>query len=339
MSKQLRWGVLGTAAIGRDQVIPAIQGSANGRVVAVASRNAEQARAFAKAMDIGRASASYEALLSDPEVDALYIPLPNSMHAEWAIRAAEAGKAVLCEKPLALTAAEAQRIADAFAARRVALMEGFMYRFHPQNQRVLALIAEGAIGEVREVRAHLSVAIMNPPDPANVRFQAELGGGTLLDMGCYAVNIARRVFGEEPKRALGWWDIAPRFQVDITAAGILEFSRGRMAYVSCSFVEGGQGTYVVVGSEGVIEVPRAIIPGMGTRAAEGLVIVVDADGKRREERFAPANQYRLMAEAFASAVLSGQAVPYPPRDAVQNMKVLDALAKAARSGRIKDVAP
>jgi D-xylose 1-dehydrogenase (NADP+, D-xylono-1,5-lactone-forming) len=337
VSKRLRWGVLGTAAIARTQVIPAIQGSANGTVVAIASRDAQSARSFAEALAIDRSSASYEALLDDPEVDAVYIPLPNSLHAEWAIRAAKAGKAILCEKPLAANAADAQRIVDACALHKVALMEGFMYRFHPQNRRVRELIAQGAIGEVREVRAHLSVAIMDPLDVGNVRLQSALGGGALLDMGCYSVNIARMIFGGEPKRVLATSDIDPRFNVDVSTAGILEFSAGRIAYVSCSFLAGGQGAYTVVGTEGTIEVPRAIIPGMGTRAPEGLVILIDADGKRKEEQFPPANQYRLMTEAFATAVLSGGSVPFPPEDAVNNLRVLDALASAARSGNAQDV--
>jgi predicted dehydrogenase len=337
MATRLRWGVLGAAEIGRTQVIPAVQGSANGTVVALASRDVERARGYAQGLGISRVHATYEALLGDPEVDAVYIPLPNALHAEWAIRAAEAGKAVLCEKPLATTADGAQSVLDVCARHRVALMEGFMYRFHPQNQRVRELIAQGIVGEVREVRAHLSVALMNPPDPANVRLQPALGGGALLDMGCYTVNIVRMVFGDEPRRVLASWEIDPRFGVDVTTAGILEFSNGRIASVSCSFVAGGQGTYTVIGTEGTIEVPRAIILGMDTRAPEGIVIIVDADGNRREERFAPTNQYRLMAEAFASAVLSGQPVPFPAQDAVRNLHVLDALAAAARSGHAQDV--
>ena len=303
----LRWGVLGTAGIARSQVVPAIQGSSNGRVTAVASRDPERSAEFAAAFGIDNVFASYEALLASPNVDAVYIPLPNAMHAEWAIRAADAGKAVLCEKPLALNAAEARRVADRFAAGNVPLMEGFMYRFHPQNVHALKLVREGAVGDVREVRAHLSVDIM--ADAAgNVRFDKTLGGGSLLDMGCYAVNAARRFLGE-PVAAMAWFDLDPAAGIDLAATAILEFPDDR------------------------VDVPRAFIPGLGSRVAEGLVVVSDPDGRRSETLFEPANHYRLMAEAFADAVLSGEPVPYPPEDAVQNMRALDAIAASALSGR------
>jgi predicted dehydrogenase len=242
-------------------------------------------------------------------------------------------QAVLCEKPLAVDADAAARIVDAFRKKGVPLMEGFMYRFHPQNRHVLGLIARGAIGEVREVRAHLSVRIMDPPDPGNIRFKPELGGGSLLDMGCYAINVARRVFGEEPRAVAGSLYVDPALGVDISASAILEFENGRSALVSSSFKAGGQGTYQVVGSKGTIEVPRALLPGMGTRLAEGLVILMDEDGRRSETRFEPVDQYQLMVEAFSEATLSGKPVPYDPVDAVMNLRVCDAIVASHRSGK------
>ena len=337
MVGQVRWGVLGTAGIARGQVIPAIQGSSNGHVAAVAGRDLGQTKQFANDIGIPRALNGYQALLDDPEIDAIYIPLPNSLHGEWAMRAAEAGKPVLCEKPLAMDAAEAQRIVDVFAARKLPLMEGFMYRFHPQNVRVKALIASGAIGEVREVRAHLSVDLMSPADPKNVRFNPELGGGARLDMGCYSVSIVRGIIGREPETVQGWLDIDPRFDVDVAAGGLLGFSEGVVATATCSFRAGAQGAYTVVGTKGSIEVPRAIIPGMDTRVPEGLIVVMDADGRRSEEIVASARQYTLMAEGFARAVLDGGSVPFPPEDAVKNMRVLDAIAASAQSGRRVDL--
>lgn len=333
MVGQVRWGVLGTAGIARGQVIPAIQASSNGHVAAVAGRDLGQTERFAKDVGIPRALDGYQALLDDPEIDAIYIPLPNSIHGEWSIRAAEAGKPVLCEKPLAMDAAEAQRIVDVFAARKLPLMEGFMYRFHPQNVRVKALIASGVIGEVREVRAHLSVDLMSPADPKNVRFIAELGGGARLDMGCYSVSIVRGIIGREPETVQGWLDIDPRFGVDVAAAGLLGFSGGVVATATCSFRAGAQGAYTVVGTKGSIEVPRAVIPGMDTRVANGLIVVMDADGRRMEETVPPARQYTIMAEDFAKAVLEGGSVPFPPVDAVQNMRVLDAIAESAQAGQ------
>jgi len=332
LASMLRWGVLGTAGIAKSQVIPAIQASANGRVVAVAGRDAARTRAFAEASGIPAALESYEALLASPDIDAVYLPLPNALHPEWSLKALAAGKAVLCEKPLAVTAREAAAVVDAFAAARIPLMEGFMYRFHPQNLHVLKLVQDGVIGEVREVRAHLSVDIMSPPDRGNIRFDPQMGGGSLLDMGCYAVNIARRLFGEEPRTVLGSLAIDPEFGVDVAASAILEFADGRSALISSSFKAGGQGVYQVIGTKGTIEVPRAIIPGMGTRLGDGLVIHMDADGRRTETHFEPVDQYRLMAEAFAGAVLAGAPVPYDPLDSVRNLAVCDAIVASHRGG-------
>jgi D-xylose 1-dehydrogenase (NADP+, D-xylono-1,5-lactone-forming) len=336
MPQQLRWGVMSTADIGRMQVIPAIQGSTWGRVEVLASRDIEKARSVAGERGIGRVAGSYEALLEDPEVDAVYIPLPNTLHAEWTIRAAAAGKAVLCEKPLATSVSDAARQIEACAKHGVSLMEAFMYRFHPQTRRVQELIASGVIGQVREVRAHLSVNIMRSLDAANIRYNTRLGGGALLDMGCYSVSIARMAFGSEPQRVLGRMQIDPNMDVDVSTAGLLEFPQG-IALVSCSFATDGGDIYTVVGTNGYIEVPRGIIPGYGTRAAEGLVIVVDPDGNRREERIEPANQYRIMADAFAESVLNRRPVPLPPEDGLNNMKVLDALARSSANNASEPV--
>lgn len=332
MDAKLRWGVLGAAGIAKVAVVPAIQGSRNGTVVAVGSRNPTAAEPWASEAGIPKVAGSYEAVLADPDVDAVYIPLPNSLHAAWVEKAADAGKAVLCEKPLALNAAEAERIVERCAARGVPLMEGFMYRFHPQHHRVMQLVHEGAMGEIREVQAHLSVDLMSPPDPSNVRFVSALGGGALLDMGCYTVSIARMAFGEEPIEVRAWHREHEEFGVDITTAALLEFPGGKRALVSCSFEANGQGFYRLIGRAGMIDVPRAIIPGLGDRLAETIVIQIDVDGRRREEELAPANQYRLMAEAFADAVLLRQPVPLAPSESIANLRVLDAVAASARNG-------
>ena len=336
MAKPILWGVLGAAGIAMGVVIPAMQQSRLGRVVALGSRNAAKAAGPARDLGIDRVYGSYEAVLADPDVDAIYIPLPNSMHAEWVERSAAAGKHVLCEKPLALSAAEARCAAAACASHGVTLMEGFMYRFHPQQARLRDLLAAGTIGEVKEAHTHLSVDIMSPPDPANVRFAPALGGGALYDMGCYTVSAARMIFGAEPQRVLARAAIDPQFRIDRHVHGILEFEHGT-AVMSCGFDSHGQGRFSIVGSQGVIEVPRAIIPGLGTRAAETLIIIVDADGNRREERLAPVNQYGLMADAFCEAVLNGRAVPLAPADSIRNMAVLDALFRSLGSGGFEAV--
>lgn len=330
---ELRWGILGAKSwIARDAIVPAIQKSRNGKVVAAGTRDPGSVLEVSGKMD-GVRTLSYEALLADPGVDAIYIPLPNSMHLEWAIRAAEAGKPVLCEKPLALNYDDANKIVEAFERRKVPFMESFMYRFHPQHQRVRALIEAGAIGDVVEVRTHLSVDIMNPPDPNNIRMKPDLGGGALLDMGCYIISVARMLYATEPVAVRAWQRIDDRFGVDVAAAGVLEFPEGRVAMVSCSFEGFGNGFYSVIGRKGVIEAPRGIIQGLGTRLGEALVITMDADGRRTEESFAPVDHYQLIVEAFADAVLNKTPVPLPLTDSLNNMRALDAFERSAREGR------
>jgi xylose dehydrogenase (NAD/NADP) len=336
MTEQLRWGVLSTAQIARIAIIPAIQESAFGTVEVLASRDLKKAQDVARSFQIGRIVGSYEALIEDPDVDAVYIPLPNAMHAEWTIRAAEAGKSVLCEKPLATSAEDVRRQIEACTRHGVSLMEGFMYRFHPQTRRVQELIASGAIGQVREVRAHLSVNIMRTLDSANIRYRDTLGGGALLDMGCYTVNICRLMFGREPERVAGRMLVDPDLGVDTRTVGLLEFAEG-VGLISCSFAADGQGAYTIIGTEGTLEVPRGIIPGLGTRAAEGLIVVIDSDGNRREELFAPANQYQNMLDAFAEAVLHRRPVPLPAEDSLNNLKVLDALVRSSSKNSVESV--
>jgi xylose dehydrogenase (NAD/NADP) len=333
----LRWGILGAAQIGRAYVIPALMGSANGRVTAIASRERSRAVAAAAEFGIPRAHASYDALLADPDVDAVYNPLPNALHAEWTIRAAQAGKHVLCEKPFATTTDEALQMTEACRTQGVALMEAVMYRFHPQHVRVRELIASGAIGEVHEVRAGLSIGILGSAERDNIRFEPAVGGGALLDMGFYPVDATRMLMGANPVHAVAWRDFDDTLGIDVSLAGVLEFPGRRFATISCSFKAGDNTSYVVVGSTGTIEVPRAFIPGYGTRVGDTVVIVMDEQWNRREEHFAPANHYRLMAEAFAAAVLAGRPVPYPPEESIANMRALDALARAAATNALEAV--
>lgn len=336
MAKKIRWGVLGAAGIAVGQVIPAIQHSALGNVVAIGSRNIKKAEAVAQQLEIQRVHGSYEAVLADGEVDAVYIPLPNSLHAEWIAKAATAGKHVLCEKPIALKARDAETAAAICANHGVKLMEGFMYRFHPQTMRVRELLSAGTVGQVKEVRAHLSVDIMSPADPQNVRFQPLLGGGSLFDMGCYAVNVSRMIFNAQPKQVLIRFDVDKRYNIDKSAWGILEFETGT-AFISSSFVANGQGLYSIIGTKGAIDVPRALLPGLGTRAAEAIIVVIDADGNRKEERFAAVNQYGLMADAFCEAIINDREPALAVVDSIGNMTVLDALFRSAKSGSFENV--
>lgn len=333
MADLIRWGVLGgTSWIARDAIMPGIRKSRNGKLAATASRDPADAKRRYGEED-GVRIMGYEELLADPAIDAIYIPLPNSLHAEWAVKAAEAGKPVLCEKPLGLNAAETTRIADAFARAGVPLMESFMYRFHPQHRRVREIIDSGVIGEVLEVRSHLSNNMMSPPDPNNVRMVPELGGGVLLDMGCYVVSSSRMIMQAEPLSIRGWQKVDARFGVDVADGAVLEFPGGRMAVVSCSFETTGLGHYSVIGRHGMIEVPRGLVLGLGNFVPEALIITVDKNGKREEELLPAVDHYQLIIEAFADAILKKEPVPLPPQDSINNAKVLDAWALSIREGR------
>ncbi len=324
-TQMVRWGVIGAAAIAEKRVIPAIQASSNGRVTAIAARDPQRARDAAARLNIATAYDDYEALLADPEIDAIYNPLPNSLHAAWSQKAAEAGKAILCEKPLARNAAEAAALAEVCARHGVIVMEAFMYRFHPRTLRVQELIAEGVIGEVQQVRSSFCFS-MGVPDPSNVRLQPGLAGGALMDVGCYAVNAARLLLGAEPTKAVAVADLDERFGVDMAAVGALEFPGGRLAAIDCSFKAGFSNTYSVIGTKGRIDVQRAFQP-----EQDDAPIVIDAGDRPYTETIPGANQYVLMVEQFAQAVLNGAPSPYPIADSVANMRVLDALIVAARA--------
>ena len=333
MADKLKWGVLGgTSWIARDAIMPGIRKSRNGRLVAMASRDpAEAKRRFGE--EPGVRTMGYDDLLADREVDAVYIPLPNSMHAEWAMKAAAAGKPVLCEKPLGLNAAEVTKMFEAFERAGVPLMESFMYRFHPQHRRVREIIDSGVIGEVLEVRSHLSNDMMSPPDPANVRFVPDLGGGVLLDMGCYVVSCSRMTMQAEPVSIRGWQKMDRRFGVDVADGAVLEFPGGRMAVVSCSFETTGLGHYSVIGRKGMIEVPRGLVLGLGSFVPEALIITVDKNGARIEEELPADDHYQRIVEVFGDAVLNGTSMPLSPQESINNAKVLDAWAQSIRDRR------
>lgn len=333
MDKKVRWGVLGgTSWIARDAIMPGIRKSRNGRLVATASRDPQAARRQ-YGDEAGVRIMSYETLLTDPEVDAIYIPLPNAMHAEWAIKAAKAGKPVLCEKPLGLNAVEVAAMFAAFEQAGVPLMESFMYRFHPQHQRVRDIIDSGVIGEVLEVRAHLSNNMMGPPDPRNVRMIPELGGGVLLDMGCYVVSASRMIMKAEPVSIRGWQKRDDRFGVDVADGAVLEFPGGRMSVVSCSFETTGLGHYSIIGRKGMIDVPRALVLGLLDFVPEALIVTIDKNGKRTEETMPANDHYQLIVEAFGDALLNGTPMPLSPQESINNAKVLDAWAQSIREGR------
>ncbi len=322
--RQLRWGVVSTSNIGRAAVNPAIQASGNGELVAVASRTAAGARKFARESGISRSYGSYEALLAQDDIDAVYIPLPNSMHKKWTIRATEHGKHVLCEKPLALTVDECVEMQAAADSNGVKLMEAFMYRFHPRTEKVAQLVREGAVGELRLIRSAFTFRLTKPE---NIRLQPELGGGALMDVGCYCVNISRTITGAEPTEvhALAEWGPSG---VDTQMVGTMRFPDGVLAQFDCALTLERRESYEIAGTDGHLHVPSAFLPGSDdvqihqhrSRADPESHIVAGVD------------EYQLMVEHFAACVLDGQPLRYGAAEAARNMRVIEALYRSARSG-------
>jgi predicted dehydrogenase len=321
--RRLRWGVLSTALIGRSKVIPGIQRAANCEVVAIASRDRLLAERAANDLGIPTAHGSYEALLANPDVDAVYVPLPNHLHATWSIAAAEAGKHVLCEKPLATTARDAERMIEAADRAGVRLMEAFMYRLHPSWAAARALVDSGRIGRLMAVQSWFS---FYNDDPANIRNVLASGGGALYDIGCYGVNLSRMLFGGEPTRVTGFVIRDAVNGTDVVASGILGFEDG-LATFTCSTRAEDDQRVDIYGTSGriSIEIPFNIPPDLPTR------IHLTAGGdppvapSTETMLFEPADPYAIEAEAFAAAVLEDRPVPVPPTDAVGNLRVVERL--------------
>ena len=327
MSNQIRWGVLSTANIGAKRVIPAIHNSHNGIVTAVASRNHDRAKAFADTNNIPRAYGTYDDLLADDSVDAIYIPLPNSHHAEWAIKCAEAGKPTLCEKPLAATADEAQTMVDAFKERGILFAEAFMYRFHPQTQRVKAMVEAGEIGDIGMMSATFSFQIRDGNED-NIRLQADLAGGALMDVGCYCINAMRYMIGEEPTRGTAYADFGSNGGVDETVAAILEFPSGAIGHLDASLRLSHTHTYEIRGSKGRIQVPTSFVPNYQT--GEPTQIYHWHDNTMDAIDIPASDHYQIMVEDFADALINNRPPKFDPQDGVENMRVIDMLLASAR---------
>jgi predicted dehydrogenase len=323
-ARKVRWGILSTARIGLQRVIPAMSECSNAEVIAIASRTRAAAEEAATSLGIPRAYGSYRELLEDPDVEVIYNPLPNHLHVPLSIEALEAGKHVLCEKPLAMNADQAFRLLRVARTRpHLKVMEAFMYRLHPQWARVRDLIDSGVVGDVRTVHSHFS--FFND-DPENIRNQAEIGGGSLMDVGCYTVSVARFVFGSEPKRVVAAVDFDPRFGTDRLVSGTLCFNGGTATF-TCGTQMHHRQQVLVTGSSGMIDVVKPFTPSADERCR---IILTRAD-EAEEVLIEPANQYTLQAELFSQAVLDDLPVPTPLEDGIANMRVLDAIVQSARS--------
>jgi predicted dehydrogenase len=324
---RVRWGVLSTAKIGREKVIPAIQAEERSEVVAIASRNLEQAEAVATALGIERAYGSYGQLLSEPDIDAVYIPLPNHMHAEWTIAAAREGKHVLCEKPIALTTTEAEAMVAAAAEADVVMREAFMYQFHPTWIAARRLVDEGAIGDLVAIDSWFS---FYNDDPGNIRNILEYGGGALMDIGCYSIHLSRLLLGSEPTAIKASVRRDPATGVDIYTAGILEFGE-RIATFACSTRVEADQRVDIYGSRGriSIDIPFNIPSRVPTRVA----VTVGGDPPvapaTRTIEFEPVDQYELQAKAFVAAILDGASVPDSGAAAIDNLRTIERVFAAA----------
>lgn len=326
MQKKIRWGVLSTAAIGLKKVLPGMQRGHYATIDAIASRDLTKAREAAAKLGIPKAYGSYEELIADPAIDAIYNPLPNQLHVPWTIKAAEAGKHVLCEKPISLTVAEAESLVKVRERTGVKIGEAFMVRTHPQWLRTRALIDEGRIGELRAVMGCFSYFNV---DPANIRNQVECGGGALYDIGCYCIQAARYAFGQEPVRVVGCIDRDPKMRIDRLTSAILEFAKGHAVF-TCSMQFVPYQRLQFFGTKGRIEIEipfnaprdratRIFVDSGGDLSGSGIAI----------EEFPICDQYTLQGDAFSRAILEGGEVPVSLEEAVCNMKIINAIFRSA----------
>jgi predicted dehydrogenase len=330
MTEPVVWGVLGTARIGRQKVIPAMLRSPLVQVRAIASRSLAVAEAAARQLGIPRAYGDYAALIADPDIEAIYNPLPNHLHVPLTLAAARAGKHVLCEKPIALCAGEAYQLQE--VAQRVRIAEAFMVRHHPQWERVRTLLRAGRIGTVRAVQ---SVFSFFNDDPADIRNQPDIGGGSLYDIGCYAVVTARFIFETEPRRAMALMDRDPQLGVDRTTSGLLDFGAGRQLSFTVSTQGSPHQHLTILGTSGRIEVeipfnaphhlPRRIHITNGTPDGDTVETLPEAD------------QYQHMVEDFSRTIRGGDAPYWGLGDAIAQMEVIDALFRSERSGAWEEV--
>ena len=327
---KLRWGVLGVAKIATAKVVPAMQQGKWSVVTAIASRDLEKAEAAARALGIPKVYGSYDALLADSDIDAVYIPLPNHLHVEWAIRAAEHGKHVLCEKPIALNAADARRLIEVRDRTGVRMQEAFMVRTHPQWLRAREIVRNGRLGEVRSIAGYFSYY---NDDPSNIRNVPEFGGGALMDIGCYLINTSRFIFEREPTRVMGLIDQDPRMGVDRMTSMILDYG-GAHCIGTCSTQLTPYQRVQIFGTSGRLEIqiPFNAPPDRPCR------VMVDTSGDLTGAdvdtiEFDTCDQYTIQGDLFSKAVLENTDIPAPLEDAAMNMECIEAVFRSAESGR------
>jgi predicted dehydrogenase len=324
MSK-VRWGILSTAKIGTVKIIPAMQRGQFSEVTAIASRDLAKAQEAAARLGIPKAYGSYEALLADPEIDAIYNPMPNHLHVPWSIKAIEAGKHVLCEKPIGLSSEEGQRLLDAAKAHpKLKVMEAFMYRHHPQWQRARQIVEAGGVGELRTIQSFFSYF---NNDPNNIRNMPGIGGGGLMDIGCYNISLSRFIFGAEPQRVFGIAELDPEFKTDRIASGILDFGRGTATF-TCSTQLTSYQRVNIFGTTGRVEleIPFNAPPDQPCKMWHQTKAGIE------EITFDICDQYTIQGDLLSQAILNDTPVPTPLEDAVANMRVIEAVKESAQKG-------
>jgi predicted dehydrogenase len=325
--RKVKWGVLGCAGFARGTSVPAMLKSEHVELLAVASRDAGRAADFAGNFGIPRAYGSYDRLLADADVEAVYIPLPNGLHAEWSIRAVEAGKHVYVEKPYAANVEEAERMADASRKCGRHISEAFMWRFHPMHLRARSLIRDGAVGDLKFVRSAFTFMIARKP---NVRLDPQLAGGGVMDVGCYCICAARFLFGEEPLRAFVSAEIDPEYGVDMLASGLLEFPGGCATFHG-GFASSGRCDYEAVGTRGRILAQRAFLP------PDPCELIGETTQGELKETFTGINQYTIEFEEFSRSIVEGSKPAYDAEDAVKQQRVIDAVMRSIRTGKPENV--
>ncbi len=324
-TKKIKWGILSTASIAVEHVIPAMLKCTHCDIVAIASRSANKAKEAASKFNIPTSYDSYEQLLDDKNVEAVYIPLPNNMHVPWAIKALNAGKHVLLEKPVALTSSEAEiLLAEAKKHPELKIMEAFMYRFHPQWVKVKELLAEGAIGKLKTIQTSFSFFENSPDSIVNNK---EMGGGSLMDIGCYPISLSRYLFESEPKSVSAAIEYDPIFKTDILASGVMEFEDGSSTFFSATQIAEGQGVKIF-GTDAFIEMEIPFNPPTDKKTR----IIINRDEEKEIIEFDICDQYSIQADLFTLAIIEDKPVPTPLQDAIDNMKVIEGLIESDKTG-------
>ncbi|MGG5252347.1 Gfo/Idh/MocA family protein [Neobacillus sp. SM06] len=325
--RKIKWGVLGTANIAQTQVIPAIIRAENAEITAISSTSGK-AKEAAATFSISTFYNSYEELLQNKEIDAVYIPLPNHLHKKWVIEAAKQGKHILCEKPAALNAEEAKEMVDFCREKEVTFMEAFMYQFHPQHQRVREIIASGEIGKVKFMSSSFSFFLEDKE--TNIRMKKEMGGGSLYDVGCYCIHAIRTFLQSEPAEVEAYAELDPKTGVDLTANVYMKLQNGIPAMFSCSIDMASRQEYEIVGTKGRIIVPRAFRPDLYGGLGQ---IIIQTEKVVRKEKWT-ADLYKLEIEHFSQAIVDQTETAYTPEKTIRNMEAVESCYKSIKSKKI-----